>query len=153
MANSPLNRAKSKKTKSSNSTFDRWLERDLENLASTSCFLMTVPLLAAFVASEFIADPYWQTRLWVGAWAIGGIWGCYVLYRFFAKSLRESRQQKADRERVKNGDELPSKCPGCGIELPSPAIMKLEEGEHFAGWHCDHCDTMSDRHGREIFLS
>jgi hypothetical protein len=131
-------------------TIHQWFQRDFNQPKPLSSALAILPLLPAIFASELGLNDNLGTLLAIlGApFAIG--WLAYTIYRQFKNSFRDIRHAFADINARKQGEEIPTRCPGCGLDLP--AFIPPNDGNvyQFMGWNCENCGTMIDRTGNSI---
>jgi len=108
-----------------------------------------IPLVPGILASESGLDQL-AFFLYVLASPVAVGWLIYVLYRRFRVAARDMRQPFADREARKRGEEVPTRCPECGFDLP--VFQPPEDGKvyRFKGWDCENCGTMLDELGHRI---
>ena len=129
--------------------FRQWFQRDINESRPYSLMFAIVPVLPGIVASEAGFDKLGTVLFVLGSPpAIG--WLIYVLYRRSRAVARGIQRSFADREARKRGEELPTRSPECGFDLPSFQPPKDGRVYRFQGWDCENCGTMLDELGHAI---
>lgn len=129
--------------------FRQWFQRDINESRPYSLALAVIPVLPGTVASEAGLDQLAFVLLALGSpVAIG--WLIYVFYRRLRVAARDMRRSFADHEARKRGEELPTRCPGCGFDLPEFQPPKDGRVYRFQGWDCENCGAMLDELGHAI---
>jgi hypothetical protein len=130
--------------------FRRWLERDFNETRPLSSALAIVPLLPGLAASQFGWGDSVSTALLIAGSPFSIWWLGYVIYRSTSNNWRDARRAASDRRARKRGEEVPMRCPECGIDLPIFSPPRDGRSHRFIGWDCENCGTMIDQYGRSI---
>jgi hypothetical protein len=87
-------------------------------------------------------------------WALGGAiavgWFGYILIRFMGVSTRNIKRRFSDIEATNRGEDLPTRCPACGADLPDFVPPKDGHLYKFQGWDCENCGAALDAFGHPI---
>lgn len=129
--------------------FRQWFQRDINESKPYSFALVLVPLIPGIIASEAALDDL-ATALFVLGVPLAIGWFIYVLSRWTGVVARDTRRLFADREAETMGEELPTRCPSCGLDLPEFQPPKDGRVYRFQGWDCENCGTMLDELGHTI---
>ena len=128
--------------------FWHWFERDTNQTHQLSPVLGFAALIPPYILDEIGAADIITVPLWFLGWFMAVGWMVYVFYRRATRIAQDVRQSFDDHKAIKRGEEIPTRCPECGQDLPDWSPPDDHHSYDFRGWICENCDTMVDEYGR-----